>query len=242
MQREYDLAYDKIVVGSSLAALKYAHSNQIPIILYEPKPPHRFSEGYVKGEYQNLCFALSVAGLVPFSNKIERIRYQQGDSLKVTIKNSFLFRLSFNKLIFFCDDGVEGLPVPVSQTEERYEVLDWFSVRSGMNHEHDRIESTSDFVKCIHFYPTERLDGHHPNKKDAVAISYMTADQLKELSWSEGYARLKVLDMMKQAGIKGQSCGSTNYALKIESSAREVYSLSERRYEFEDERVEFIND
>ena len=241
MQKDYELTFDKVVIGSSLSALRFALSEQLPIVVYKTKPPHRFSENYVAGEYERLCFSLGVGGLLPFSNKIESIRYQEEGPLRVTINNSFLFKLNFSKLLIFDTDGVDGLPPSQGITNEFYEVVDWLNVRSGMSHEHDRIEGTSDFVKCIRFYPTERLDGHHPNKKDAVAISYMTADQLKELNWSEGYARLKVLEMMKEVGIKGQSCGASNYALQVETAAREVYPLGKKIYE-PTERLEFIYD
>ena len=241
MQRDYELTFDKVVVGGSLSALKFALTEQLPIIIYKTKSPHRFTEGYVLGEYERLCFSLSVAGLVPFSNKVESIRYQDEGPLRVTIKNSFLFKIHFSKLLIFDVEGVEGLPMAEGKTSELYEVVDWFDVRSGMTHEHDRIDSTSDFVKCIHFYPTERLDGHHPDKKDAAAISYMTEEQLGEFGWSETYARLKVMEMMKEAGIKGQSCGSSNYALRVESSFREVFPLGKNIYK-SNERLEFFYD
>lgn len=241
MQREHELSFDRVVVGGSLAALKYAHANQLPILVYKVKPPHRFSKDFIAGECGRFCFSLSVAGLLPFSDKIESIRYQEEGPLRITIKNSFLFKMDFSKLIIFDDEGITGLPEPTGKTSELCEVVDWFSVRSGMSHEFERLESTSDFVKCVHFYPTDRLDGYHPDKKDAAAVSYMTREQVYELGWSDSYARLKVLEMMKEAGIRGQSCGASSYALKIETAAREVFPLGKNIYE-PTERLEFIYD
>jgi hypothetical protein len=241
MQRDHELTFDKVVIGGSLAALKYAHANQLPIIVHEVKPPHRFSEEFIAGEYGRFCFSLSVAGLLPFSNKVESIRFHEEGPLRVTIKNSFLFKVKFNKLIIFDDEGLTGLPMPSGKTSELYEVIDWFDVRSGMSHGHDRIKTTSDFINCVHFYPTERLDGHHPDKKDAAAVSHMTEAQLDDFGWSETYARLKVLEMMRAAGITGQSCGSSNYALKIETAAREVFPLGKNIYE-PTKRLKFIYD
>ena len=230
MQREHELNYDTVVVGNNLAALKYAFVNQTPIIVYKAQPPHRFSEEYVEGEYGRLCFSLSLAGLLPLADKVESIRYQESGPLKVTTKNSFLITIHFDKLLVFSDDGMQGLPAPVGKTNNIYEVIDWINVRSGMSHEHERLESKSDFVRWVHFYPTDRLDGHHPNKKDAAAVSYMTEEQLEDPEWSDTYVRFKVLDMMRGAGIRGQSCGASNYALRIETALREVFPVGKNIY------------
>ena len=61
----------------------------------------------------------------------------------------------------------------------------------------DKIENTSNFVNCIHFYPSNRIDGTH-NKKDLAAISYLTKDQLDDFNYSDTYARFVVEDLMKQ--------------------------------------------
>mgnify|MGYP001187152186 CR=1 FL=1 len=241
MLREHELSFDKVVVGGSLSALKYAFDKQLPIIIYKTKPPHRFSEEFIVGEYGRFCFSLSMAGLIPFSDKIESIRYQEEGPLKITSKNSYLFKVNFNKLIVFNDEGIEGLPESQGKTSELYEVIDWINVRSGMRHEHERLKTTSDFVSCVHFYPTDRLDGHHPDRKDVAAVSYMTEEQLDEFGWSDSYVRLKVLEMMRLAGIKGQSSGTSNYALKIETALREVFPIGKNIYE-PTERLEFIYD
>jgi hypothetical protein len=228
--RKHELSFDKVVVGGTLSALKFAKENHLPIIIYKPTPPHRFSEEHSDGEFGRLAFLLSLVGQIPFDEKVDSIRYEKNNSLRISTRNAFLFVVQFNKLIIFSDDGVVGLPAPISKTSEMFEVIDWINVRSGMSHDHEKIEDTSDFVKCIHFYPTDRLDGYHPNKKDAAAISYMTIEQLEDLDWSDTYVRFKVLDMMKEVGIRGQSCGKSRYALKIETALREVFPLGKNVY------------
>ena len=241
MIRNHELFFDEVVLGGTIDALKHAKENKLPVVVYKPEPPHRFSKHYCGGEYGRLSFLLSLAGQVPLSDKIDNIRYEHDGPLRVSTKNAFSVALHFNKLIVFSDAGVMGFPPPDGKTNNMYEVVDWINVRSGMSHAHERIESTSDFVKWLHFYPTERLDGHHPNKKDAAAISYMTKDQLEDPEWSDTYVRFKALDMMKAAGIKGQSCGDSNYALKIETALREVYPLGKNIYKSTD-RLEFVYD
>jgi len=104
-------------------------------------------------------------------------------------------------------------------------------MRAGMTHEHKWIKSTTDFVNCILFYPSKRLDGHHPNKKDAAAISYIEENKLNDIEWSDSYARLKAISMMKEAGIKVP-------AYKIETSHREIIPLGKYIYP-EVDSVEF---
>ena len=111
----------------------------------------------------------------------------------------------------------------------KYMVLDWMNVRSGMVHQYDSIEGTSDFVSSIHFYPSERIDGNH-DKKDLVAVSYLTKEELNNYEYSDTYARFKILDDMRALGIRGARNGRDTknpqnykyYAVKIESNKREV--------------------
>lgn len=241
ISRKHNLEYDELVVGGTIHALRFAKDKNLPLVCVDPQPPHRFQKEYVAGEYSRVWFLHSLSGKIPFDSKIEAFRIVEEGVAKATTSSGFLFNIKYNKIFLFDDDGVEGLPSPKTPTQEIYEVIDWIDVRSGMSHEHDRIESTSDFVKCVLFYPTERLDGHHPDKKDAAAISYLTREQLEDPEYSELYARFKTEEMMRAAGIKGQSCGNNNYALKVESSHRDVRPLHKNLYDSVP-TIEFIND
>ena len=97
--------YDEIVVGSGLAAIFYSYINQLPLIFKEQNPPHfyeRFEadfpldklfltnpiealntpQGQIKVGasklqiYDRLLFVLSLAGKIPISDKIEKIRLE----------------------------------------------------------------------------------------------------------------------------------------------------------------------
>ena len=65
--------------------------------------------------------------------------------------------------------------------------------------------------------------------KDVCAVSVISEKELNSLDYSEGYARIKTLKMMKEGGIRGQSNGynkkglQLHYAVKIEHMYREVY-------------------
>jgi len=78
-------------------------------------------------------------------------------------------------------------------------------------------------LSAILFYPSRRLDGHHPTKKDAAAISYIEEDKINNIKWSDSYVRLKAIKMMKEAGIKVP-------AYKVETSHREIIPMGKYIY------------
>ena len=146
--------------------------------------------------------------------------------------------IKFQKLIVFDADGITGLPTPILIPTKKYKVYDWINVRSGLKHEFDRIEDTSPFVKCIHFYPTDRIDGDQVYK-DACAFSYLSQEELDNFEYSDINARFKILYMMKQAGIKGPRNGYDSNdktkikyrGVRIETSHRDVELLNPPVYE-----------
>tara|TARA_Y100000593_G_C4306972_1_gene336248 strand:- start:533 stop:1489 length:957 start_codon:yes stop_codon:yes gene_type:complete len=266
----YDHIYEceNIVIGSRLNAVMYAFLNNYPLLLNKHEPPLPFELfphetnlnnfnvdnleiglttlngvekfGNPKLElWKRLCYCLSLSGLMPLSNNASSMRIED-DVLKVFVSNTKLIRFKFSQLHVFDGDNVEGL---VGQTREKlYQVTDWINVRSGMVHEYDRIETDSPFVNCIHFYPSDRIEGKH-DKKDLVAISYLTEEQLSDIIYSDTYVRFKTKSIMKEIGIRGKRNGKNpNYphssqqpykhvALTLENKSREVRLASANLYE-----------
>jgi len=182
--------------------------------------------------WDRLCFLMSLHGRIPFSDKISSIRINEDKKeLKVITNNFRSMNIGCNQIIIFDDKNVTGLPIPVRtvQDEDKRMVLDWISVRSGMVHPYDRIETTSPFVNCIHFYPSDRIDGNH-DRKDLVAVSHLTKGQLNNVEYSDLFVRYEVLGIMKKAGIRGRRNGRDinnpskykHYAIKLETNKREV--------------------
>ena len=77
----------------------------------------------------------------------------------------------------------------------------------------------------------------------------MTEGQLQDSNYSDTYVKFKVLDIMKEAGIRGARNGRDMldktkykyYALKIEPEKREIISLQNALYE-DTNSIEFIHD
>ena len=192
--------------------------------------------------WNRLCFFMSLNGKVPFVDKIFSIRINEKEKeINVITENSKLIKLYCEKLVIFDDQRITGLSPPTQKVKDsdKRKVFDWISVRSGMSHGLDYILTEDDFVKEIYFYPSDRLDGHHPNKKDLVSVSYLTKKQLNTIEYSDLFARYKILDLMKKAGIRGKRNGKDpkypgkykHYAIKLETQKREVKMLHKNIYE-----------
>jgi hypothetical protein len=160
--------------------------------------------------------------------------------LNVITKNGYVSKCTFDKLRLFDIANVSGVSFDEETRVERYRVLDWFNVRSGMKHEHDSISSDEDFCNKIYFYISKRIDGNK-DKKDLVAESFMSEQQLSDFDYSDTIARIKTTSLMKQAGIKGTGNGAgRNLPIKLELSRREVRGIKSSRY-VEDGNIIFDN-
>jgi len=254
--RDINIECDQLVIGSTLEALAYCFLNNIPLVCSHLHSPSRIDYFNFQDDlsvfgvenvsrsikttssdiqigidklwlWERLFFYLSTAGLCLLSDKAVSLRISD-NLIKASTANARMAKIHFNKLIIFDDKNVHGLGIHKIE-DKIYKVYDWFDVRSGMKHDYDRIEDTTDFVNHIIFYPSDRVAGDH-NFKDAVAVSYLTKDMLDSFEYSDINARFKTKYMMKQEGIRGARNGRDMldktkfkyYAIKIENSKRNI--------------------
>ena len=255
--------YDTIVIGGGLNAKVYSYYTKCPCICGSNAAPFRFDvlqaelvqglSGQDKNALQTwerLNFVLALAGQSPVGDKVASMNIRD-HTLKATTLDSRLARFDFNKLVIFDDTNVYGLPLIREKKVGKSRVLDWFDVRSGMEHQHDSFESDEDFVKKVIFYPSDRFGNQSSGRirKDLVSVSYLDEAQVRDFEYSDTMARFKVLQMMKDVGIKGARNGrDTNnpelyryYSPKIEATQREIIPDVTNYYE-EDPRFEFRYD
>lgn len=235
--------WDKVVIGGGLNAIICAHKTSSYIIcntLVRIFPYDTCSVGRPLGRlkldlYEELAYELALDGKHPFVDRVSSIRVNLEESaLKVVTKRSRSFKIKFNQLHVFDDENVHGLPSRLADITQ-YRVLDWFNVRSGAKHNHERLKSEGDFVKNIFFHSSDRMNGNH-NKKDLVCESLMTREQLYNVDYSDTIVRLKAANMMKEAGIKGTSNGKNKHlSIKLELREREVIPIKNYK------RVEYNN-
>ena len=265
--------YDNLVIGSELNAVIFAYLKGYPLVTNRDVFPFRFDYfdcdvdlgklclgleeiqlqektfGPSKLDaYKHLSFVLNLAGLSPLGRRLYSCRLKEDNLLKITTKNSRMIQIKFDQLYIFNDESVLGLPEPIEPlNKDMFKVFDWIDATCCTTHLHQYFETDDDFVREVYFYPTERLDGYRPDRKDLVAVSYLSKEQLNDYEHSDTYVKFKVLSMMKEAGIKGARNGRDmldktkykHYALKIQPQKREVSSLQRNLYD-DIENIEFM--
>jgi len=229
----------RIVIGSSLESVLFASKNDCSLILNKVSLPEIFEQKETK-DWNHLVFLLSMAGKIPFSDKVTSIRILEDEKkLKVYTKRERMVEVECEKVFVFDDENVEGLPLPkLTEKNPKKMILDWINVRAGMTHEYHTIETGDDFVNEIVFYKSPRIDGDH-DYKDLVAISYLTDEQIKDHSYSTLMTLYKTKDIMKQYGIKGPRNGRDvsdpekykYYSIKLESDRRQIKKIHMDAYE-----------
>ena len=223
---------NSFVLGGSFSALSYSHKNNLPLIINKIQKPHRFEknkDGSTQDQWHKLYYSLSNSGLNLLDEKAQNVRIKDNE-ISVTTKNARVIKFDYDKIIIFDDESVTGLPTPTKENKD-FIILDWISAKSCQMHDHDYWSFGDKLVSELYFYPSERLDGHHPNKKDLVAISYLNDAQLQDFEYSDTYVKFKVLSEMKKAGIGGRKCGGgKQYSLKLEVTKREIIKAAMNSY------------
>ena len=268
---------ENLVIGSGLNAAAFSYLNGYPLIINKQELPFRFDyfdtdfvlsslniindKTTLKGKenekvfgnyktevYRHLVFVLALAGLCPLSDKVGSIRLKDDSLLNIVTDSSRMIKIKFDQIYIFDDQNITGLPEPLeSLNKKMFKVLDWIDVTCCTTHPYQYFETDDNFVREMFLYPTERIDGYHPNKKDLVSVSYLSEKQLNDYEYSDTYAKFKVLNIMKKAGIRGRRNGRDPknkekykyYALKIEPQRREVTTLQKNLYEDTD-NIEFM--
>jgi len=218
--------YENLVFGATLDSLFFAMKNGYPLIYSAPRKSHPFDE-HVNQEWKQACFMLSLAGLVPFSDKIKRATLNDNSiEIATSMKR---FEISFDHLWVF-DDGLRGLSEPLGRTTEDNLVLDWIDVRRGSSHSYDEQNLESErFMTRIIFPQSWRAD--KPGIKDAVVFSVLTNSELKEEQHSELFVRFRTEELMSEM-LDGNE-------VVTESNRREVYPLGRDVHE-NTENITFV--
>ena len=241
-----NLVLPKIITGGSLESLFYAYATETPIVITQPYVPfemktvefHRIFEllGYNSSQpllkvqlWDRLVFVLSMAGLVMMPNNVRSVRYEH-KRIVFALNDNSRFILEYDTMISF-DKHLSG----------KVEVYDWFDIKSGSKTQLEELIDIKDsLVSKIIFYDSRRKGNAGKGRKDLVAVSRFKESGLLDYESSEGYVRLKVLEMMKGEGMRGTPNGynkkgkQLHYALKVEHTHREILKRYKPKYTLEE--------
>jgi hypothetical protein len=237
MEKLEKLNYDTVILGGTLEALVHSYVEGLPIIMVNPQVPFFLDVdtlGSNKSKvWAKLSFFLSYAGLNPLSLKAGNYRFDDNNTITVFGKSAYKVEFQYNNIIRY--DEIKPT--------EKLRVFDYLKVKNLFNKDIEtvkQINSGDDFVN--HF----RTD---IDKSVSIicAVSSITQTEIAKEEYSEIYARLKSVDMLKSAGVFGfienkKEGGIRKHLIKATSLKREViYDKVEEENKILQERKETKN-
>lgn len=213
-----------------------------------------------------LAHTVALAGLAPFAGSIVRMEIDDEKKLIYLSMNDSQrsIMIGYNKLYVFNSSDLAWNLSP-ERKNCWYKVSDWFSVHLSKRHAFEAILNPEDdpFIHRIYYYLSPRVNGidklvrwfnyiHSSSRNSAkhldydfCAVSYLNSEQLSSLEYDENTARLKVIRVAKEAGVKGiynhlDKNGERSYKrYEIEFRKREVRPLLQDFYRDKDD-IRFV--
>lgn len=242
-----------LVLGGNLAALEFAFREGFPIFFEKLETPFHLEQtkdGTNKKDIlENYSFLLSCAGLNFHSHYVAEHRITD-NSLIISGKIPWKKEVRFTNLHDFTDH----------QDKDRvYKVVDYINVRSCGAHDIRELRTEDDFVKEIYFYPSKRMNSsknfsllthnYETVTKDVIIVSYLNKKQIENEEYSQIYSRLRLKEIMLEAGIKGKKCGTQpngktiRASIKLEFDRREISEIEEndRNYYYTQSKHSYLN-
>ena len=257
--KRHSFQYDEVVVGNDLPAIFYSYIHQSPLIFkpahnvffyehYEPAYPldrlfllNETKElntpsgpkevGVQKAAvFNRLMFILSLAGLAPLSDKVEKIRLEEEGLLKIITNRARVVKIKFNKLRIFNPEMVHGLNTTF-EIKEKHLVHDIVKLRSK-DHPYDMLHAGDEFIKDVHFYGRKR--------KDLLVVSKLTETELIDFDYSSIPLKYKLKEVLLKNGIEKTKFQSQ---IVVDHLERKVYNNKKKGFKstetvFLDERKE----
>ena len=194
----------------------------------------RLEDGSLRHElWQNIISRISISGLNPFGNKVSSLRIKE-ENIEVICTNK-KYNVLYENIVFFNDENIDDFPFKKIKVE-KVKVCDWYRVTSGTNHKHWILEDGNDFAGTIYFHPKITL----PKYKDCVVQSFVPEQSLTDVNHAPAIVRLKAIEMMERAGIKGTKHTKTyHHPIKMEFLERQVFEIKE---EIEQKKDNYVLD
>ena len=238
------LDFENVVVGGSFDAVWLAFREGYPLIFKDIEKPYdeETIDGKNKKELmEQMLLLLGLSNLNLFCGGVDNIR----------IENQKIFVSGLKPwIVEICAQNIHNF----TNESENFTVIDWIDVRSCGKHELREINSDSNFVKKIIFYPSSRLsrtklfnvetrlklkaskleyiDVH----KDIKVVSILSKKELDMEDFSPVYSRIKAKQLMKENGIIGKKRGFEKRpgfkngqmyeSIKLEFSKREIFPIN----------------
>jgi hypothetical protein len=169
--------------------------------------------------YNHALFILSLAGKIPFSDKILGIRIVGEHHLEVVTGDNIV-PVKFNHLTIYDDDKILGIdPDPahtVPEEQRKYDVHDYFytaKMSCAKNIDIIHNPDSDGLVKDVYVYRSRRFPFRQVSAKqpfrDVLVVSELSEKELEEEGFSENNVKILALRLMEKYGIHGWKSHST---------------------------------
>lgn len=207
--------FDKLVIGNNLEAVLCCFYNKLNLIYTRNSIPDESDiiQNYGLGSsrrdiWLNHTFQLSVAGYIPFQDKVLHIVYLDKETLKIVTKEENIYYIKFKELYVFDDFNILNLPVDLKRASENVRMIDTFKSTEGNVEELESIESKTKFMNHIIL------------KNNMVkVISYVKKEDIDK--YEAFLVKIKVENILS----------SVDNEIELEHSNREIYDLEKNVYE-----------
>jgi hypothetical protein len=200
----------QVVIGGSLESALYALVTDSYLIDRSPDPQLFYQKSEVpifglvsKSQiYAKIAFMLSLLGKRLPAKETDSIRVSE-NQLKI-ISGNTSFKYQFDSVVVFDPTGVDFDNKILISKEKTFQVIDDFEL-SVLGEKKTEIQSLSedrDFVRQIHFYCSDRVDGAN-YITDCVAESELTQEQMYNFDYSDTMARFVVERHLQEVGVMG---------------------------------------
>jgi len=216
------LKIPEVVVGHNIRSIRYAHDNQMSIIVNSKFKLHSYE--CAEAEAAKKVWTLSMRGLVPFSKPPNTI----------TLNDELIIHHSRTKTKIACSKvhlfSLENVSTHTLENEvEYYRVIDWFDVYGSSENLKGSYQTQgplmNDKIYRIHTFPTRRIDQKN-NKRDMLVEQHLSGEDLQNLDYSDTSIRQKLQKLLLNQGIEVELALWKRDVYPIEKDFYHVVELS----------------
>jgi len=194
-----------VVIGSSLEALLFAYYGKYKILYCKNEQPHQLDtmEDFGLGTstleaWRKHALLLSLAGYVPFENRIKHIRYVDENTIIVITHEDSSVTVKFDKLYVYDDTNFLDLPISLKKTTDNVRIVDWFYTGKNCRTKIEYVEQEEKFMNQIYFYEDESK--RKTKRRDACVVTYCKRKDVEK--YQKHIVKIKLESIMEELEIK----------------------------------------
>lgn len=197
---------NKIVFGSTLAALQYAYENNTKIVLNNLHFPLPFEPSHIKHAWGLLYTKLMLDGQTIGGDGVKTSKITE-DEIFVVCEGNIVNRLQYDLAIIFDDKKLIGLP-DITRDRDKYKVVDYLQPVYLALKNLDSIYTEDNLVSEIHILKDSITSPIH-----IYSVSNLTKNNLTKFDYSDTMVKFKCEHIMTENGHSGVS--TSNLTLKV---------------------------